>query len=424
MVSETETLGAETLAAGLAGFSDARLTDRFRELEHQRRQIEAELATVIGEAERRVIYAVDGHASIKGWCRTMGRWSMSETAARHRLARLMHASPEVTTAITSGHLGLAQADLLARAFTNPRCGTQLLDLIDLLLRHAQHLPYEEFRHVIRRWETLADADGAHRDHRHTHLNRTATISEINGIIHLTTHGDTADGAELTEIFRRYRDAEFDTDWQHTLATHGDHATPSLMPRTNSQRSWDALTRIFRDAASTPANAQPPEPVVNLIIGLDHFEHALAQTLAGSAIPDPIQWSPNDPRWWRSETTTGIPVPPANIVTAALIGHVRRVVINSAGVVVNMGRKRRLFTGPARDAVLMMLPTCTWPGCPPGTGRTQADHTHPHQHGGTTSTTNGGPACPHHNRHKNLGFTVHRDPNGYWHTHRPNGTEIT
>ena len=38
--------------------------------------------------------------------------------------------------------------------------------------------------------------------------------------------------------------------------------------------------------------------------------------------------------------------------------------------------------------------------------------------------NGGPACGRHNRIKNRGYTVHRDDDGNWHVHRPDGSELT
>ncbi|MFA9566362.1 MAG: HNH endonuclease, partial [Acidimicrobiales bacterium] len=44
-------------------------------------------------------------------------------------------------------------------------------------------------------------------------------------------------------------------------------------------------------------------------------------------------------------------------------------------------------------------------------------------GGSTCPGNGGPACGKHNRHKEGGYAVWRDPTGHWHTHQPDGTEI-
>jgi len=41
----------------------------------------------------------------------------------------------------------------------------------------------------------------------------------------------------------------------------------------------------------------------------------------------------------------------------------------------------------------------------------------------TNPANGGPACGFHNRWKQTGYRVHRDPHGNWHTYRPDGTEI-
>jgi hypothetical protein len=187
-----------------------------------------------------------------------------------------------------------------------------------------------------------------------------------------------------------------------------------------------LHRIFIDAACTPADAQPPEPVLNIVIDIAAFED-LVDDLCGTGDadgPGPMPATrPDDPRWWRSETVDGVHVPRSAVLRAALIGHVRRVVINSAGVVVDVGRKRRLFTGAQRDVIMMLDNWCTFPGCTTPTRHCQADHSIDHQHGGTTATANGGPQCGRHNRLENRGYTVWRDPCGYWHTYRPDGTEI-
>ena len=42
----------------------------------------------------------------------------------------------------------------------------------------------------------------------------------------------------------------------------------------------------------------------------------------------------------------------------------------------------------------------------------------------TAPSNGGPACQYHNRWKTRGYTTRRNPNGTWHTYRPDGTELT
>ena len=119
----------------------------------------------------------------------------------------------------------------------------------------------------------------------------------------------------------------------------------------------------------------------------------------------------------------MPLPRAAALEAMLLGHVRRVVIDSAGVVLDAGRRRRLFTGVQREMVMRMARWCTSAGCMVPARHCQADHTLDHRYGGTTSTGNGGPLCGFHNRQKNRGFSVHLDADGYWHTYRPDGTEI-
>ncbi len=76
---------------------------------------------------------------------------------------------------------------------------------------------------------------------------------------------------------------------------------------------------------------------------------------------------------RCETDTGLALLPDDIVRATLQGHVRRVVMNSAGVVIEMGRKQRLFTGAARDAAKLMATSCDHPGCAVGVTFAQVDH---------------------------------------------------
>jgi hypothetical protein len=127
---------------------------------------------------------------------------------------------------------------------------------------------------------------------------------------------------------------------------------------------------------------------------------------------------------RCETTSGIPVTPDDVLRAALAGHVRRVVYDSDGVVNNMGRKRRLFTGAAAEALRLATPSCGHRGCIVTGRRCQLDHLDEWQDDGRTDQTNGAPRCPSHHRAKRRGFRVWRDDDGHWHTYRPDGTEIT
>ena len=100
------------------------------------------------------------------------------------------------------------------------------------------------------------------------------------------------------------------------------------------------------------------------------------------------------------------------------GQVRRVVVDSAGVVINMGRRQRLFRGNARQAVLLQSSRCVVAGCATPIRRCEADHLTEWGRHGHTDGPNGAPVCGRHNRLKNTGYRVHRDDEGFWHTYRP------
>jgi hypothetical protein len=112
----------------------------------------------------------------------------------------------------------------------------------------------------------------------------------------------------------------------------------------------------------------------------------------------------------------------------LSGHVRRAVIGADGVVINLGRKQRLFSGSAELAVRLSGTDCYWFGCDMPASQCQIDHLIPWaDHGGgergETRPDNGGLGCTRHNRIKEQGFRVWRDQLGEWHIVRPDGTEV-
>ncbi|HWM22515.1 MAG TPA: hypothetical protein VNO51_22680, partial [Ilumatobacteraceae bacterium] len=308
-----------------------------------------------------------------------------------------------------------QAHELGRAFANPRCGTQLVDVAEVMVANATKLSHHEFRITVRRWEMLADLDGAHRTAEQAHEGRTAGIAEVGEEMHLHGRGGLAQGAVMKEIFERFCDAEFTADWDHTLTRHGDNACYSLMPRSDAQRRFDAMYAIFERAAATAPDATGAVPLVNLVLDVPTLERYLTAT-GDTTVPD-------DPRQRRCETVSGIPVPPSDVVAAMIWGQVRRVVVDSAGVVINMGRRRRLFTGNARQAVLLQSSRCVVNGCVAPIRCCQADHMNEWSRLGHTDGPNGAPVCGRHNRLKNTGYRVHRDQHGFWHTYRPDGTEI-
>ena len=103
--------------------------------------------------------------------------------------------------------------------------------------------------------------------------------------------------------------------------------------------------------------------------------------------------------------------------------IRRVVIDAKSVVIDLGRTQRLFTGHAREAVMLLESTCIWPGCDHPHRWCHADHLTSWSTRGPTDPDNGAPLCARHNYFKELGFTIIREDSGHWHITAPDGTVI-
>ena len=81
-----------------------------------------------------------------------------------------------------------------------------------------------------------------------------------------------------------------------------------------------------------------------------------------------------------------------------------------GVVLDVGRTRRLATRAQRRALRVMHPTCAIPGCQVPFDRCQPHHIHWWRHGGTTDLDNLVPLCARdHHRVHDHGWQLHLDP---------------
>jgi hypothetical protein len=164
----------------------------------------------------------------------------------------------------------------------------------------------------------------------------------------------------------------------------------MLPRSDAQRRFDALQAIICRSVSVPADAKAPKALVNIIIDQRSFEETLHNHGLGN---NPTDLGEVDPSLRRSETSTGIALLPDVAVKAALTGHVRRVVVDSAGVVINMARKQRLFTGSTREAAKLMAYCCDSRGCDIPATSAEVDHI-------TEWQQDGGP-----HRHRQRGYRL-------------------
>lgn len=395
-----------------------------RRLELVRRRLDHGTDRCAGHLDRSAAFSVDGHRNARSALKHLGRLPGSEALGRVQTARALRDLPAVAAAYERGEIPTGHVRAIARVTSNPRV-TEFLTVADpIFVEQATTETYDDFCAWLRRWESRADADGSAQDAARTHARRSFALlhNTFDGSWSSQGEHGALQGATMKELLDRYEDAEFAADWAEAREEHGVDARIEHLRRTPAQRRADALFEIFRRAGAAAADARSPEPLVSIVVDQETFEDELRRA-AGRT----VEHDPNELEGRRCQTLDGTEVHASDAVAAALIGHVRRVVVDSASNVIDVGRKRRLFTGTSRDAVLVQALLrnhaglrCLWPGCEGRGGRLQADHREPAARGGPTDVGNSDPYCGSHNRIKERGFRPVRGADGSWTIHRPDG----
>ena len=245
------------------------------------------------------------------------------------------------------------------------------------------------------------------------------------------------------MFESFVEGEYQADVVARRELYGDDADQYPLARTPAQRRFDALKAVFAAAAASPEGRALPDPTTHIVI--DHRSLHETFTHAGITLPNgniaDIEQACDDPatlatladelltdpeafRSRRCETSTGATIHPMIVLRAVLTGHIRRVVVDSDGVVIDYGSKQRLFTGHAWSAAMLLARTCTHPGCRLPARPCEVDHITEWNDGGRTDQRNGNIKCGGHNRFKHRHrWKTRRDRHGRIYSIRADGTIV-
>ena len=400
------------LSEGLDPACAETAADVIRGVESAGRRIAAAQAMTLGSVRKRCLHVRDGHVSAKVMVRHEAELSGGEAAAREKTTVMLAALEQIAAAFVAGDVGVDQVRLLARVYANRRVRFAMSGAQDWFLDIASSHTFPDFETLVRQWERLLDDDGPEPA---TVRNRQVSLTQDPVSLGWTLDGNLSSvaGAQISEIFDQYVEAERSIDWDQAVAEHGDDACQDDMARTAAQQPADAFRQIFLDAAANPDGSCVADITTNIVMDQHTFETMLTRLEGG-----PHQ--PLDPTKVRCETLGGIQLDPAEAAAVSLIGDFRRVILDGQGVTIDLG-KRRLFTGGARLAAQLQRTRCYWPGCWTRTPVCEVDHLRPHAGGGLTNPGNGEPACGCHNQTKQRGFTVTRNPGGGLTLTRPDGS---
>ena len=171
-----------------------------------------------------------------------------------------------------------------------------------------------------------------------------------------------------------------------------------------------------DAVNSSKPSAPVKRVHNIVWNAETLEELIRRWVDGPArILDPGSYVISD--------IDGHPIAASEAFADLLVSSFRRVVQNTPGVTIDMSPEDRFFTGLSRLGVQLTTRECYWPGCGVPTSKCQIDHLRPAARGGRTEQVNGLPACARHNRFKERGYTVTRQPDGTITIHTPTGEPI-
>lgn len=417
----------------LAGLSDAELTARIEANELQRRRLDAEMSAALAVADSRNLHGVTNHRTMTGFCRAKLNWSTTESVRRLALGRAATGLPGMGDAWVQGHIGLPQALKLSTAHGNERITERLDEFAPQLLEHAEKMPYRDFSIVVDHVVKRLDEDGSHDDRDAATEGRSARVVDVGGLLDVRAHGgDGITTDEMIDIHRRFAEAEYRKDVEARRDAHGDDADGFALARTEAQRRFDALVHIFR-AASAAAEAgivgTPAATVVNIVIDAATWGRMLLASGLGTATDldgtslDPFTGLPvtaldgllddlTDPTQ-RCATRNGVELHPHDVLRSALAGHIRRVVVDSDHVIIDQGRKQRLFTGSARDAAKLLIKHCEHVGCELPVDWCDVDHVAEwHRDRGATDQRNAAVLCRYHNNSKHrMRWRTRRATNG-------------
>ncbi|MCU1613499.1 MAG: endonuclease, partial [Frankiales bacterium] len=123
------------------------------------------------------------------------------------------------------------------------------------------------------------------------------------------------------------------------------------------------------------------------------------------------------------TTMGSAISTARAHMLACDGDVTRIVLGPDLVPLDLGRTQRIAPPSLRRAVVLRDTTCVFTGCQAPAWWCEVHHVLHWGDGGETSLENSALLCERHHTKVHHGFRIERQPDGRWHTYRPDGTEI-
>ncbi|MEU5964169.1 DUF222 domain-containing protein [Micromonospora parva] len=329
---------------------------------------------LIRELDGRGTATAHGASSTMVWLRE--RLHLTITAARRLVdlaSTLDTAHPGIRQALADGHVTLDQAQVITDTATtvHTTAGPEAADKAVSLLTdwagqfdptHLRKLGTRILEHVAPDLADAATKAALDAEARRATRDRHLTLSTLtDGRLRLTGTLDTETAGLLRAAI----------DPLSPPSGADDQRSPG-------QRRHDALADVCRLALRTGELPEHGGDPAHIVVTTNYDE--LTGQLSRGALDTDAHLTPDTVRRLACDAT---------ILPAVLGG---------AGQVLDVGRQRRLITGPLRRALVLRDRGCAFPGCDRPPRWCDAHHIHHWTDGGTTSLANAVLLCGHHHRH--------------------------
>jgi hypothetical protein len=357
------------------------LAEQMRELQRHINQTQAELAHCMAEFDAQQGYELFEYRSARSWAIAELNLDPVEASRLVLTCRQLRDLPAVDEAFMAGSVSQAHAVLLTRAARQVGL-EQVRASLDTLLELATTASPRHLRVAIQHLRHCVDPDATDREAVKKYERRElSAASTIDGMVVINGMLDETSGATVVAALNALMPPPRDDD-----------------PRTAGQRRADALTELCRrslDSGTLPSTkGEKPHLVLTL-----SYEELLGQVGAAPAVLDRVG-----------------PVSGSDARMLACDCAVIPAVLNSAGEVLDIGRKTRIWPTAIARAITLRDRTCRHVGCDTPADHCDLHHKVPWAAAGPTSYDNGILACRHHHTrvHK---YGARYLPNGQFTTNR-------
>ncbi len=342
-----------------------------------------------------------GAASTQAWIRGACRVTGAEASERVRIARSARgllAGP--VEQVRDGALTYEHLRAVERGVRHlPQA--QQLQAVELLTDLAQVAPVGDVRTAGKHLHYVLDPDGALADSCQQFDRRYLTLAPLlDGMTSLDGLLDAEAATLLTAALQPFL----------VPADAGD-------TRTAAQRRADGLVQIIASAADHALLPIVGGERPNLQVIVDPRPTAPPPT---GLLPGRLAQAPGGPAFLH----------PVGVARIACDAQLTALLLDEHGVVVDLGRTRRLFSPQQRRLLAIRDSRCRFPGCDRPPAHTDAHHVVSWLDGGPTDLANALLLCRHHHRHVHEGgWTLHitdpeRGTNGPVEVIGPTGRRIT